>query len=285
MIDTSFALFDTGGAEAMVQLALAVAKICGRSVYRGFAQGLHVINAPGRIAPRLLAQYPAIEGMPRLRSTADLQRGDMVIVPETRQCDESFAKRGVHWYLWLLSARARRYNWRNLQRGCRVLSHSRYLAHDTRAGITLPASFMLRPYITPATVAFCRGAHRQLRPQPGDKLARPVVLLDADVPTAIEKQVGQICQSTTGCNLIRVTNVTRERVHELLERASAMVDWCMPGTERLAVEAVLCGAVTPPNRSDPTGPGSPTLVWRMGRPRFGALTASLHKRLPSFPEP
>ena len=75
-------------------------------------------------------------------------------------------------------------------------------------------------------------------------MVRPVVLLDSGVPTEVELMVIAVC-AANGCQHVRVDNITRSRVHELIASAAVMVDWCMPGTERLAVEAVRLRYTTP----------------------------------------
>ena len=234
IIDTDYAFMDTGGTEAMVQLAAAVASLCPNATYRGFRAGRYVINADGLLHPRLTAVYPEVARLPRLSHTDDLRRGDVVVVTETRQCDEVIVRQGAAWYLWVLSARARKRNWRALQKGCRLVSHNSYLAHDTRAGVTLPHRFRLHPYITPTTASFCRSA---VRPP-----ARRLVLIDSDVPADVEARVGDAC-ARHGCSSVRVVNRTRSEVAQLLAAADVVIDWCMVGSERMPIEAVLCGAV------------------------------------------
>ena len=95
IVDCDYCYMDTGGTEAMTQLALAMFSLCPNVTYRGMASGRNVINPLGRIAPRLLAYYPALANLPRLPHTDALRTDDVVIVPETRACDEVIVNRGV----------------------------------------------------------------------------------------------------------------------------------------------------------------------------------------------
>ena len=76
----------------------------------------------------------------------------------------------------------------------------------------------------------------------GAGATRPLVLLDSDAPGEVRFHVAKAC-NVSGCEAVRVLRLPRSRVKALLHRASVVVDWCMVGTERLPVEAVLCGAV------------------------------------------
>lgn len=137
--------------------------------------------------------------------------------------------------------------------------------------MSLGPAWRLHPYITPATVSHC--ATRQTvsngwlkpvglavtvassasalakpsfsakpsssKPSPS---ALPLVLIDSDVPSDVEGGVRDAC-SAIGCTSVRVVNRTRAEVAELLSAASVAIDWCMVGSERMPIEAVLCGAV------------------------------------------
>ena len=91
---------DTGGPEALVQLALSLSSLCPNSTYLS----LRPVN------PRLAAEYPALRTLPTVRNDR-LRRGDVYIIPETVSCDASLAGRGVGSFVYMLSAKARRRNW------------------------------------------------------------------------------------------------------------------------------------------------------------------------------
>jgi hypothetical protein len=254
VVDTEYATeWDTGGTEAMVQLALALASLCPNSTYRGFVHSPFGWSKPGgRVLARLAEEYPAIERVPQLHDWASLHGADLVIFPETRHCSRKYAQQGGHWYMWILSSRARRSNWRTLQRGCRLLSHNAHLARDTLAGVTLTRAWQLHPYVTPSLAAHCRASmarRHTLRPDASSVPALPLVLLDSDTPAEIRQRVHTACAGDRRlCDAVHVTNVSRTRVRHLLERASVVVDWCMVGSERMVLEAALCGAVLLTNR-------------------------------------
>ena len=75
---------DTGGPEAMVQLALALDSLCPNATY--------LSKRP--LNPRLTSEYPALLHLPQLAHD-DLARGDLYLIPETCACDEQMVKRGV----------------------------------------------------------------------------------------------------------------------------------------------------------------------------------------------
>ena len=104
---------DTGGPEAMVQLALALDSLCPNATY--------LSKRP--LNPRLTSEYPALLHLPQLAHD-DLARGDLYLIPETCACDEQMVKRGVRQVVYMLSAKARRRNWQSIRKGCRLLSHN-----------------------------------------------------------------------------------------------------------------------------------------------------------------
>ncbi|KAL1519853.1 hypothetical protein AB1Y20_023356 [Prymnesium parvum] len=216
---------DTGGPEALVQLALALAALCPNSTY--------ALARPTPIHPRFYAEYPRLAALRALPPSA-LRPGDVVVAPDVAYCNAKLAARGVHWYVWLLSSRARPYNWRSLQRGCRLLSHNHHLAHDTLAGVSLQPHWVLHPYVSPSIAAACAAPPRAAR--------RRLVLLDSDTPDRVEAEVEAAC-CLLGCESVRVHNYTRAKVLELQRAAMIVVDWSMIGSERMPIEGVLCGAV------------------------------------------
>ena len=209
-----------------MQLILAFAALCHNATY--------ALTMPEPIHPRFVREYPQITSVPRL-SLDDVRAGDVVVVPDVTYCNGKLAKRGVHWYIWILSSRARRYNWRSLQNGCRLLSHNHWLAHDTLAGVSLQPHWILHPYISPSITRRCGGWRSAESKQ-------RLVLLDSDTPDRIETAVEESC-ARAGCSSLRVTNRTRAQMLELLSSAMVVVDWTMIGSERMPIEGVLCGAV------------------------------------------
>ena len=235
---------DTGGPEALVQLALVLKSLCNSTF---------VLTMPQPIHHRFRTEYPEINFIAQLRKQ-DLRSGDVLIAPDVATCDEGVVKRGVTWYMWILSSKARKHNWRTLTRGCRLLSHNHWLAHDTLSGIRLQSQWQLNPYISPSIVRRC-AAHSS-----DSASRRRLVLLDSDTPGAsipcvhhhtlgtdlrssltmrrssvythiptlradkVEDEVERAC-AVTGCESMRVANRSRAEVHSLLSSAMVIVDW------------------------------------------------------------
>ena len=133
---------DTGGPEALVQLALSLDSLCPNSTHLS----LRPIN------PRLATEYPGLRRLP-MEGYDSLRSGDVYIFPETVSCDESLGRRGVRSFVYMLSAKARRRNWQSLRKGCRLLSHNFWGAQHTNAGLSLPRDRVVRPYISPSIKA------------------------------------------------------------------------------------------------------------------------------------
>ena len=199
---------DTGGPEALVQLALSLSSLCPNSTYLS----LRPIN------PRLAAEYPGLRRLPMERNDR-LRTGDVYIIPETVSCDESLGRRGIRSFVYMLSAKARRRNWQSLRKGCRLLSHNFWGADHTSAGLALPRDMVVRPYISPSTKARCdvssqampgggaaaTAAAAAATPAAGPGSGSPpdLVLLDHDVPPEVEAAARAAC-AAHGCECVRV---------------------------------------------------------------------------------
>lgn len=246
----SSAFFESGGPEALLQLALAIGRACA----------VYLIETS--LAPRFRTEYPEAARLPQL-AWAELRPGDVVVVPEVKQCARlGLVSRGVRVLVWLLASHAPLLRWtdgghvfsapRNdppgarlapaelQEQGCAVLSHSHWLSrHGLPSGAApLP---VVRPYVTASTRAFCSGNGHV-----GGGLAgafkRELVLVDDDTPPQIVREVQRACHGLR-CEVSVVRGKSATEVRQLLSRAKVVVDWCMVGVERLPLEAVLCGAI------------------------------------------
>ena len=117
---------DTGGPEALVQLALALDSLCPNST--------HVMARPAN--PRLVREYPELASLPRMAYNF-LKRGDLYVTPEHVACDRVLKAHGVRQVVYMLSAKARRRNYQSIRAGCRLLSHNYWGAEHTSAGLNL----------------------------------------------------------------------------------------------------------------------------------------------------
>ena len=71
-----------------------------------------------------------------------------------------------------------------------------------------------------------------------------LVLLDSDTTDEVAAAARGACgNSSEVCEVVLVKGLPRAEVGRLLAAARIVVDWCLIGTERMVVEAVLCGAV------------------------------------------
>ena len=254
---------DRGGPEALVQLALAFYQLC-----KSCARVLRVSPPfPSRpLARRLLGEYPQANSIRHIK-LADLQRGDVLVIPEishwgtvAAECDPSLVARGVHVVVYFLSTRALSKTSSYIRDGCHIIAHTHYLAqvavarlpsqqHQQQQQAMVP---VIRPYISPSLVSHCRRAYfdRTAKPTAVSAISQ-LVLVDSDAAGAeFISQLEQACRGTASqsrptasvCDIRVVSRLPRSNVTALLSRARVVFDWCLVGAERLPIEAVLCGA-------------------------------------------
>ena len=188
----TYASFNTGGPEALVQLALALSSHRNVTIFSV------------KINSRFIDEYPAIGKLPQ-RLPRKLDKRDIVILPEIDSC-KKFGEARV--FIWLLSYRS---------------THScAKIAHNSIIGRRFGNIPVIRPYITPSTVSFCRHA-RKMRHN------RTTILIDNDSPEFLSR-FGTI-----------VKGYSRPHLMNMLANARYIVDWNFVGTERMPVEGLLCG--------------------------------------------
>ena len=195
---------DTGGPEAMLQLALTLR-----------AHKLKVRLFPGRsTAKRFFVEYPDLKqiyrGIPRGRGD------DIVVIPEFPKA-KCIKYGNATTFIWLLQNME--LTSEHLESGCVYVAHNKAIA--ARYNLTT-----IRPYLTPSTVQFCKRRRRLVE-------QRKHVLLDGDVPEAVRQAMPRA---------ILVKGFNRSMVHHLIARTKVVIDWNFVGSERLPIEAVLCGA-------------------------------------------
>ena len=137
VVVNAYAHIDTGGPEALVQLAVALS---------GLFNSTRLLKSP--LNPRLAAEYPALPQIPQV-GWNHMRPGDLLVQPDTTPCNEAETQRGVSTWIWMLSTAARRQMWRNKRRGCHALAHNFWLASHTLAGFDLSRRWVIRPYISP----------------------------------------------------------------------------------------------------------------------------------------
>ena len=192
----TYASVNTGGPEALVQLALAL------SLHK------NVTIFPVKIHPHFVHEYPAIVQLPQYHP-GKANSEDIVILPEVETC-RRFGSARV--FIWLLS-----YKIKQSRHSCMNIAHNSFIG---RYFGNIP---VIRPYITPSTVKFCRRARNVRR-------NRSTVLIDNDSPQAFS-QYGTI-----------VKGYSRSHLMHMLANARYIVDWNFVGSERMPIEGLLCGA-------------------------------------------
>lgn len=200
--------WNSGGPECLVQLACAL-----------HDHGHRVAIYPTRIVPRFVREYPCITKLPQ-RPVSEARRDeDIVIGPADHACPADAVE---HAWVWMLDTRsAARY-----RGGCRAFAHNDALA--TRHGVP-----MVPLYITPSTVAECAQRAAAVPPE-----SRDLILIDDDTPVAVVRRLREAFPDTARV----VSGYSPAQVRNLTLRARFVVDWSLVGSERMPIEAVLCGA-------------------------------------------
>ena len=197
-IDTN-AHRNTGGPEALIQLALTL----GHRNISMFPTSLH---------GRFVQEYPGIRYLKQAVPHANLTHDDIVILSEVQRCT-SFGDARV--FIWLLSSNNNYMHKEN--------NTCTYIAHDSAISRMFGGVPIIRPYITPSTVQFCRQARRSSE-------NRRLILIDNDAPSQLWK-LGTV-----------VRGYARPQVMHMLSQARYIIDWKFVGSERMPIEGLLCGA-------------------------------------------
>ena len=259
---------DTGGPVALAQLTTAL--IAAASNLTGFCvQSLNTSplawprwmganpqtfmgGSPAleSVHPVLARSYPALASLPAVNAAA-LRSGDVLILTEypwtESRCPTALLQRGVEVHIYLLSARTTTsLNRVWAQNGCRFLAHNHQLRSSDGANVSEGGSAvtfpLMRPYIDGGIVRRCAEHMRSSTAQDSrDSHSRRIVLIDDDTPRSIIRAVRMGCKSLH-CEPLIVRQLNHSWVEELTREAAIAVDDCLVGTERLPVEAVLCGA-------------------------------------------
>jgi len=200
----SYAGADTGGPEALVQIALAF-----------FAIGLDVGIIPEPvIAPHFKEEYPEFVMLPH-RSLETAGPNDVYFAPEQRPCGYHG---GSRMYIWLLA------------RAQRPPPPCRGVAHNMEAHVDYRLPFV-QPYITPSTMRMCELSFHS-------RQQRDLILIDSDTPKDVVDAVTSVWKQRA----VFVSGFARKDVLAMLRRAAYVIDWQFVGSERVPIEAVLCGA-------------------------------------------
>lgn len=219
---------DTGGPEALLQLALAL-HVHGHAVH------LFPVRGGGGIAPAFLKEYPLLKGIPIMTKPVPTTIHDVVVLSDAELCENRYGHaRVLHWILndKIYNTSLSRSPWK----GCTPIAHNALIGERFRAPV-------VRPYTRPSTSELCRSVRAAESGASSSTVApRDLILLDNDNPPAVRDALP---------SAIWVHNFTKAGVHELLRRAVVIIDWTMVGSERLPIEALLCGAKVLTARDEP----------------------------------
>ena len=83
VVINAYAHIDTGGPEALVQLAVALS---------GLFNSTRLLKSP--LNPRLAAEYPALPQIPQV-GWNHMRPGDLLVQPDTTPCNEAETQRGI----------------------------------------------------------------------------------------------------------------------------------------------------------------------------------------------
>lgn len=225
-----------GGVEALVQLSIALS--CAVEKPDTLFVG------PSKLGYNNKWKY--IYGsnlITRIKSLDDMKSGDIFITSELMPCPRS--PPGVLVFVWLLGTNM------TCQHGVRYLAHNLRLANFTFDGkhVSLPLERVIHPYISPPLVH-----HAQKVSALNDdgsisyhlsKLVlkkENLILTDSDVPVGVLNVLHEVA-NMSGFKVIHLKGLNNAQIIDAYERGKVVIDWCMRGSERCPMEAVLHGAL------------------------------------------
>ena len=231
--------YNTGGPEALVQLAIAL-----HSVYNNTFIWRKAIHQA------FYVEYSEVIPIPVLNDLTDeWAPGDIFIVPDIRHAcgNKGWHFPGVATYTYLLGSQQSPSA--HSRHGCNFLAHDFFLGSGGGIhGVNLSRSLVIRPYVRPSIAEHCNQARHQA------KAGNYTVLVDNDTPPDISAKTIQVCNQTVngGGTLCKVAIVPagwssrrwpESDMNHLRATAHIILDWHLVGSERLPLESVLCGAV------------------------------------------
>ena len=224
---------DTGGPEALVQLATAFHAWMPSRTYLVHNDEKYQDSVklwPGRGYKEFI-NIPVME-------MATLTKGDILIMHDLKKCPKDLIKKGVQVFIWKLGVpRGHSKIEEFLKDGCQFLSHNHYAMSDVDSvDYKLPRSRMLIPYIRPDKT--------HIGPISNDKREN-LILFNHIHPGQRDttfKEVKEYCKQSS-CEVIMLKKFSVDEVKKLYQRAKIIVSECLMGSERSVIEAVLSGAL------------------------------------------
>jgi hypothetical protein len=228
-----------GGAEALLQLTLAFHSWLPNQTY---AQGR---TSPSKIEQHWLDWYPAMTSLNILNETSNsngvanqnvLRRGDIYIIPELFSCPSNLINMGVRVFIYKLGAVGSHGSLlgqrRNIQLGCKYLSHSYWLLHAEE--LEIPEDRLFLPYITP---------EKSHKGEVSNAKRENLIIVNGHDPSSQEGDDVQNYCKGKDCDIIVLKGFNTAQLIDLYQKAKIVVAFCMRGCERSPIEAVLAGAV------------------------------------------
>ena len=248
-VDASYTI-PTGGPEALLQLTLVFNKLFPQQTYiipyrEDIASSWNVLSdtfkytVSGKshfseftLHPQFKSEYPLASQIP-IGHLPDIVAGDILILPEIFPCPKTLVAKGILVYIWILGANQQKMTQLVRSGECSLLSHNYWLSQNM--GAHIPASSILRPYLSPSLLPHTPLLHSLA-------LKEDFILIDNDTPSTVVETIFTFCVEFP-CTPVVAKGFTRPHLLGLYARAKVVVDWCMRGSERMPIEAVVHGAI------------------------------------------
>ena len=165
-----------------------------------------------------------------------LVKGDIYIIPEIFKCPVSLIRKGVRVFIWKLGAVGSQGSLveqkQNIKHGCKYLSHNYWITHAENLNIAEDRLFL--PYITPAK------AHKG---EVSNNKREALIIVNGHDPSSPDgNKVLNYCNDKD-CKVRVLEGFDTSGLIEIYQKAKIVVGFCMRGSERSPIEAVLAGAV------------------------------------------
>uniref|UniRef100_A0A7S1D0Z9 Glycosyl transferase family 1 domain-containing protein n=1 Tax=Cyclophora tenuis TaxID=216820 RepID=A0A7S1D0Z9_CYCTE len=213
----------SGGPEALVQLALAFHSWLPSSTYAQIYLGHRELACD---------RYPQFCDINLLLDYSDLRSGDVLIIPELMMCPQHLVRKGVNVFVWQLGATSFDARRNQTEEGCKHISHNYWLS--SQFGLNLPSSHILVPYIS---------ENKLYNGTFSNEKRENLILINGHDAASLElTYIREYCESRN-CSTQVLINFGNAELMDLYSKAKMIVSFCMRGSERSPIEAVLRGVV------------------------------------------
>ena len=225
---------DTGGPEALLQLALAFHSWMPTRTFM-----FHPSGKSGRSVPHWYQRgYPNLAEVQSIGSLEEIRKGDIYIIPEIIPCPTHLVERGVNVHIFQLSkaGTTTRHSPENFKQiGCKFISHTCFLSSIDG----------LNPSRSHITIPYLRQAKTHYGPINNEKREDIILMNSVHRGSAnYQQHLDNFCSAREKkCEVIAVRGFTTEQLIELYHKAKIIVADTLNGAERSVLEAVLTGAI------------------------------------------